>query len=198
MTINRRKIERLEAIAAQGGPVIALLPFRPLKVGVVVTGTEIYEGLIPDGFDSQVKGTLDRFGAKVIRKILVPDDPSAIAEALQALIANRCDLLITTGGLSVDPDDVTKKGILQAGARLVVYGSPVLPGAMFLYARLQDTPVLGLPACVYYHDTTIFNLVLPRILAGEEITKNEIAALGHGGLCLNCPTCRFPVCPFGK
>jgi len=198
LTINHRKIERLEAIAAQGGPVIALLPFRPLKVGVVVTGTEIYEGLIPDGFDRQVKVILDRFGAKIIRKIMVPDDPSAIAEALRALIANRCDLLITTGGLSVDPDDVTKKGILQAGARLVAYGSPVLPGAMFLYARLQDTPVLGLPACVYYHDTTIFNLVLPRILAGEEITKNEIAALGHGGLCLNCPTCRFPVCPFGK
>ncbi len=198
LTIARSKIERLEKLAAQGGPVIQLVPFRPLKVGVVVTGTEIYEGLIPDGFDSQVKRILDHYGAKVIKKILAPDNPEAIAAALQALAALGCNLLITTGGLSVDPDDVTKKGVLLSGARLVAYGSPVLPGAMFLYARLQETPILGLPACVYYHETTIFNLVLPRILAGDEITKNDLAALGHGGLCLNCDTCRFPVCPFGK
>jgi len=117
---------------------------------------------------------------------------------LRTLDKLGCDLLITTGGLSVDPDDVTKKGIQQTGAKLVAYGSPVLPGAMFLYARLRDTPILGLPACVYYHNTTIFNLILPRVLAGEDITKNDLAALGHGGLCLNCDICRFPVCPFGK
>ncbi len=198
LTIARSKIERLEQLAAHGGPVIQLLPFRPLKVGVVVTGTELYEGLVQDGFDSQVKGIIDHYGAKVIQKILAPDNPDAIAEALHNLKKHGCDLLITTGGLSVDPDDVTKKGILQTGAQLVAYGSPVLPGAMFLYARLQDTPILGLPACVYYHNTTIFNLILPRILAGDEITKNDLAGLGHGGLCLNCNTCRFPICPFGK
>jgi len=198
LTIARSKIDRLQKLAVQGDPIIRLLPFRPMNVGVVVTGTELFEGLVQDGFDSQVKGILDHYGAKVIKKILAPDDPGAIAEALQALAARGCDLLLTTGGLSVDPDDVTKKGILQTGARLVAYGSPVLPGAMFLYARLGDTPILGLPACVYYHVTTIFNLILPRILAGDEITKNDLAALGHGGLCLNCDTCRFPVCPFGK
>jgi len=198
LTIARGKIEQLEQLAAQGDPVIQLLPFCPLKVGVVVTGTELYEGLIQDGFDSQVKGILDHYGTKVVRKILAPDDPDAIADALRTLDKLGCDLLITTGGLSVDPDDVTKKGIQQTGAKLVAYGSPVLPGAMFLYARLRDTPILGLPACVYYHNTTIFNLILPRVLAGEDITKNDLAALGHGGLCLNCDICRFPVCPFGK
>jgi molybdopterin biosynthesis enzyme len=198
LTIASRKIERLEQIAAPGPAVIQVLPYRPLKVGAIITGTEIYEGLIPDGFDSQVKGIVNRFGADVIRKILTPDDPAAIADAVRNLIDLGCDLLITTGGLSVDPDDVTRKGIVKAGARMIVYGAPVLPGAMFLYARLQDVPILGLPACVYYHGTTIFNLVLPRILAGEDLTPNDVAALGHGGLCLNCETCRFPVCPYGK
>ena len=198
LIISASKIERLEQVATRDRPVIQMKPFRPLNVGVVVTGTEVYEGLIQDGFDEQVKGILDQYGAKVVDKIVVPDDAAAIASALLTLCEKRCDLLITTGGLSVDPDDVTQKGVKQAGARVIAYGSPVLPGAMFLYARLHNTPILGLPACVYYHGVTIFNLVLPRVLAGDDLTKDDIAAMGHGGLCLNCDTCQFPVCPFGK
>jgi molybdopterin biosynthesis enzyme len=107
-------------------------------------------------------------------------------------------LIVTTGGLSVDPDDVTRRGVIRAGAQVLAYGSPILPGAMFLYARLGAAVVMGLPACVYYHPTTIFDLMLPRVLAGVPVTRKEIAAMGHGGLCLGCETCRYPVCPFGR
>lgn len=198
LTIARGKIERLERIAAQAKPVVDVLPFRRLKVGAVVTGSEVFNGLVEDGFDQYVGAKIRSFGSTVIKKILAPDDAGRIAEAIIELESLGCDLIVATGGLSVDPDDVTRKGVSKAGARLVAYGSPILPGAMFLYALLNETPVLGLPACVYYHASTILDLMLPRVLAGVPITRNEIAAMGHGGLCLDCPECRFPVCPFGK
>jgi len=109
-----------------------------------------------------------------------------------------CELVLTTGGLSVDPDDVTKTGIRKSGAKIVAYGSPVLPGAMFLYALLENVTILGLPACVFYHPSTIYDLILPRVLAGEQITIEKIADMGHGGLCMDCDPCRFPNCSFGK
>jgi hypothetical protein len=198
LTIAAGKIERLERLAAASRPVLAVRPFRRLKVGAVVTGTEIFDGLVPDGFERHVGEKIARFGSKVVKKILAPDDPARIAAAIEALVSLGCELIVTTGGLSVDPDDVTRQGVLRAGARLVAFGSPVLPGAMFLYALLGETPILGLPACVYYHPATIFDLMLPRVLAGDPIARSEIAAMGHGGLCLNCEECRFPVCPFGK
>jgi len=197
LTIAAQKIERLERLAGDG-PVLAVLPFRSLRVGAVVTGSEIFNGLIADGFDTHVGEKIRAFGSTVIRKLLVPDEARRIAEAMRELVALGCDLIVTTGGLSVDPDDVTRRGVIQAGARIVAYGSPVLPGAMFLYARLDTVPVLGLPACVYFHATTIFDLMLPRILSGDRISRSDIAAMGHGGFCLNCEVCRFPACPFGK
>jgi hypothetical protein len=197
LTIAARKIERLERLVA-GRPVLTVLPFRRLRVGAVVTGSEIFDGLVPDGFDRHVGEKIARFGSKVVKKILTPDDPGRIAAAVADLASAGCELIVITGGLSVDPDDVTRQGVLRAGARLVAYGSPVLPGAMFLLAWLDQTPVLGLPACVYYHPTTVFDLILPRVLAGDPVSRSDIAAMGHGGLCLNCETCRFPVCPFGR
>lgn len=128
-----------------------------------------------------------------------------ITERLNELIEAGADLLITTGGMSVDPDDVTCFAIKNLGAEHITYGSAVLPGAMFLIAyvthQTSDTepiPVLGIPACGIYHKTTIFDLVLPRVLAGEKIGRKELAELGHGGLCVNCSECRYPLCPFGK
>lgn len=198
LTIEREKIKRLEAIAASGAPIISIVPFQPARVGAVVTGSEIHDGLIKDGFDAFVGKKIEAYDSVVEKKILTPDDPDKIASAILELAETDCDLIVTTGGLSVDPDDVTRMGIQKAGADIIVYGAPVLPGAMFLYARIKDKPILGLPACVYYHATTIFDLMFPRILAGESITTDEIAAMGHGGLCMNCDVCRFPVCPFGK
>jgi len=198
LTIARRKIERLAAIAAKGPAVVDVLPFRKMTVGAVVTGSEIAGGLIKDEFDRYVGSKIEGYGSRVVQKKLVTDDPAQIAAAVTGLVDAGCDLVVTTGGLSVDPDDVTRLGIRQSGAEMLVYGTPVLPGAMFLYARLRDVPILGLPACVYYHASTIFDLMLPRVLAGDVIDKSIVAAMGHGGLCLNCEVCRFPVCPFGR
>ena len=108
------------------------------------------------------------------------------------------DLIITSGGMSVDPDDVTREGILRAGATEVVYGTPVLPGAMFLSAHIGTVPILGVPACGMFHKITVLDLVLPRVLCGEKIDRTLLADMGHGGLCRNCPTCRYPSCHFGK
>lgn len=198
LTISRKKIERLEAIAEQRWPIIRVLPYRRLRVGAVVTGTEVFRGLIPDGFDRHVGQKIEGYGCEVVKKIVVPDVVGEIAQAIRELRNHSCDLILTTGGLSVDPDDVTKDGVKRAGAKIIVYGTPILPGAMFLYALLDGTPILGLPACVYYHPSTVLDLTLPRVLAGEHITRSTIAELGHGGLCMNCEECRYPVCPFGK
>jgi hypothetical protein len=198
LLIAEKKIARLESLAQQYRPILELKPYRILRVGGVVTGSEISQGLIRDEFDHYVAGKIKDYGSKLVKKIIVPDKPQKIADAVDDLKALGCDLIITTGGLSVDPDDVTRKGVMQTGARIVAYGSPVLPGAMFLYAHLESATILGLPACVFYHPTTIYDLILPRILAGENITRNEIADMGHGGLCLDCETCRFPECSFGR
>lgn len=198
LTISTKKIERLELLVQNQHPVIDVMPYRKLKVGAVVTGSEIYEGIIQDEFDKYVGEKVNDYGSKVVKKILTPDNPGAIGNALARLRDLGCDLILITGGLSVDPDDVTRRGVKKIGADIIVYGAPVLPGAMFLYAKLEGTPILGLPACVYYHESTIFDLTFPRILAGDDIAKDEIAQMGHGGLCLDCDKCRFPVCPFGK
>lgn len=198
LTIPKRKIERLELLADRFRPVIEVLPYRRLKVGAVVTGSEIFDGLIKDEFDRYIGRKLSEYGCQLQRKIVVRDEASAISHAISELRDLGCELIVTTGGLSVDPDDVTRMGVRMTGARVVVYGTPILPGAMFLYARLDGIPILGLPACVYYHSTTIFDLIFPRVLAGVEITKDDVAAMGHGGLCMNCRECKYPICPFGK
>jgi hypothetical protein len=198
LLISKNKIERLERLSQKYHPIIQLKPFRKLRFGGVVTGSEIKDGLIKDEFDKYVAQKAKSYDCEFVKKIIVPDEPQSIADALLDLRKNGCELILTTGGLSVDPDDVTKTGVNKTGAKIVAYGSPVLPGAMFLYALLENTTILGLPACVFYHPTTIYDLILPRVLAGEQINSHEIAKMGHGGLCMDCDACRFPNCSFGK
>jgi molybdopterin biosynthesis enzyme len=198
LTLDEKSILRAETIGSRSGPVVSIKPFTKKKVGVVVTGSEFYQGRTPDGFEEFVGVKLKAYNCEIIRKEIVPDKVSVIARAIKTMMDSGCDLIMATGGLSIDPDDVTRKGIRRAGAKIIFYGTPVLPGAMFLYALLKDIPILGLPACVFYHKITLFDLILPLILAGEKPTRKEIAAMGHGGLCRNCPECRFPVCPFGR
>ena len=198
MTIDERSIVRAEAICARSGSILSVKPFLKKKVGVVVTGSEIYKGRVQNGFEHWVGDKLIAYGCEIIQRATVPDKVLRISKAIKEMLASGCDLIVTTGGMSIDPDDVTRKGIRQAGAKIIFYGTPVLPGAMFLYARIGDIPLLGLPACVFYHKVTMFDLILPLILAGEEPGRKEIAAMGHGGLCRNCTECRYPVCPFGK
>jgi hypothetical protein len=197
LTIAEEKIKAVED-RCTGQTMIDVLPYRLKKVGVVVTGNEVYYGRIKDSFDQMVGKKIRRYGATVADKLLVPDDAAQIAAALLQAKEGGVEVLLTTGGLSIDPGDVTRMGIKEAGAEIISYGSPVLPGAMFLYALLNGVPLLGLPACVFYYPTTIFDLIFPRVLAGETITRESIVQMGHGGLCMGCEVCSFPICPFGK
>ena len=198
LTTLERQIEKVENWCKKYGPVIEIFPYRTLDVGVVVTGNEFFHGRTEDRFDDRVGKKIVGFGSRVIKKLVVSDDIHQISQALLDLQADSIDLILVTGGLSVDPDDVTRAGIKKAGTRIIFYGTPILPGAMFLYGMLGEKPVLGLPACVFHHNATLFDIIFPRILAEEVLSRKEISLLGHGGFCQNCNPCKFPVCPFGK
>ena len=198
LTAPEMQIEKIENWCGKYGPVIEILPYRTLNVGVVVTGNEFFHGRIEDRFDDRVGKKIVDFGSRVVKKRIVPDDISQISNALSELKDEPVDVILITGGLSVDPDDVTRAGIRKAGTRIIFYGTPVLPGAMFLYGMLGEKPVLGLPACVFHHSVTLFDIIFPRILVGEVLNRKEISLLGHGGLCRNCNPCHFPICPFSK
>ena len=264
LVVKKGIVEEAMRIANTG--IIEVKELRKPKAGVVITGNEVYYGRIKDAFAPIITKKIEAFDGEIIGIYYAPDDEEFIEERLRELVMAGADLLITTGGMSVDPDDVTRYAIRRLGATDITYGSAVLPGAMFLvayisatehsteeseemrkhvvytntrpwlsarkqcdspterlqasgfrlqennllkessayslrpvaYKRLQPIPILGIPACGMYHKTTIFDLILPRVLAGERIGRFELAELGHGGLCLNCKECRYPVCPFGK
>jgi molybdenum cofactor synthesis domain-containing protein len=194
----RSLVDEAVAIAKDGGPVIEVKPLRQARAGLVITGNEVFHGRIEDKFEAVLRSKLTTLGSEVIKVVFAPDDINKISEAIHSCIDAGADLIITSGGMSVDPDDVTRMGIKEAGATDTVYGSPVLPGAMFLSGRIGAIPVLGLPACGMFHKITIFDLILPRILTGERIGREEFARMGHGGLCRNCKHCQYPICNFGK
>lgn len=198
LAVQRQLLEEAEKICGEPGPLLSVKPFQPLWVGVVTTGSEVYSGRIKDGFCSVIKQKIAPFGARVLGQIIVPDDPEVIAKEIRLLIADGAELVMVTGGMSVDPDDVTPSGIRATGAEVVSYGAPVLPGAMFMLAYLGHVPICGLPGCVMFNKSTIFDLIIPRIFAGERICRSDIVALGHGGLCEECEVCRYPACSFGK
>lgn len=198
LVINRGILERaIQVVKAKQG-VFSVLPFRSPFVGIIITGNEVFYGLIEDKFAQVVTKKLKDYDCKIGPVVYCPDDRVKIKEAILSLLDKKVELLLLCGGMSVDPDDVTRLAISDAGARDIVYGTPILPGAMFLYARIGDVPLMGLPACVIYYKATVFDMMLPRVLAGERITRYDLARLAHGGLCLNCKECRYPVCPFGK
>jgi molybdenum cofactor synthesis domain-containing protein len=198
LVIDVDKICDVEQIGRLAFPVIEIKPLRSVKVGIVTTGSEVYHGRIQDKFGPILYNKIAELGSTVIRQIIVDDKIDMIQSAIQTLIEEGAEMIVTTGGMSVDPDDVTPAGIRAAGGRVVVYGAPVLPGSMFMLAYMGNIPVLGLPGCVMYHRTTIFDLIAPRILAGEEISRKDITRLAHGGLCANCDLCQYPHCAFGK
>ncbi len=179
------------------GPLFSVLPIRRARVGILVTGSEVFEGIVEDRFIPIISAKVEALGCEVVRSTIVPDERQAIRDGIKGLIENGIDLLVTTAGLSVDPDDVTRLGLLDAGASDMLYGAPVLPGAMILLARIGSVQVMGVPACALYFKTTSFDRLLPRRLAGLEITRRDLAKLGHGSLCLECKVCTFPKCPFG-
>jgi hypothetical protein len=197
LMIKKEIVDTAAGIAAPGG-VISVLPMQRPLVGVVITGNEICSGRITDAFAPVIQEKIAALGGEVVGVAYAPDSEAVIETSLRELIDRGANLLITTGGMSVDPDDVTRFAIRNLGASDITYGAAVLPGAMFLVAYYRNIPILGIPACGMYHRNTVFDLVLPRVLAGERIGRAELAELGHGGMCLHCKTCIYPACPFGK
>jgi hypothetical protein len=201
LVVKKKVID--EAARAAAGGVLGVKELRRPRAGIVITGNEVYYGRIKDAFAPVITRKVEAFGGEVAGIYYAPDEESFIESRLRELMDAGADLLITTGGMSVDPDDVTRFAVRKLGATDITYGSAVLPGAMVLIAYLDSgdsefIPILGIPACGMYSKTTVFDLVLPRVLAGERIGRRELAELGHGGFCLKCDPCRYPVCPFGK
>jgi hypothetical protein len=198
LSIENEKLVEMEDMCARNEPIIQVLPLKKFKVGVVTTGNEIYYGRIEDKFGDVIRRKFSELDSYVFKQVFSRDDSDMIAQCILDLIDEGADLVTVTGGMSVDPDDVTPEGIGKTGAKFVSYGAPTLPGAMFLLSYRGEVPVLGLPGCIMYSHRTVFDLVVPKLMVGERLTKKDISKLGHGGLCSTCPECHYPNCSFGK
>ena len=199
LVIEKEKMERAKA-AAPGGKIFSILPFRQKKAAIVTTGNEVYEGRIQDQFTPVLERKLGEYGAEIIGHEICNDDPERITAAIRRMLDRGAELVLCSGGMSVDPDDRTPLAIKNTGTEIVTYGAPVLPGAMFLlsYYGPNRIPIVGLPGCVMYAKRTIFDLVLPHLMADDPLKKEDLDRYGEGGLCLNCGVCTFPNCGFGK
>ena len=198
LVIEEELLESAESAAGKE-PLLRLIPWKLKTAAVITTGSEVEKGLIEDSFTPVVMRKLEAFGIETVSHVLTGDDQDRIRGEIVKAHRNGTDLILCTGGMSVDPDDKTPGAIARSGVEIVTYGAPTLPGAMFCLGYFGDgTPVAGLPGCVMYAKATIFDLVLPRIAAGVRLEREDFVRLGHGGLCLGCGECRFPVCPFGK
>ena len=199
LVIAQEKLDRAREVTG-GGPIFRVLPFHPKRVGLVVTGSEVYYGRIEDKFTPILEAKMAEYGAEIIGREVTNDEAEMTTEAIFRLLEAGAEMVLCTGGMSVDPDDRTPLAIRNTGAEIISYGAPVLPGAMFLLAYWGERriPIIGLPGCVMYAKRTIFDLVLPRLMADVPVRRADLDGLGEGGLCLNCPTCTFPNCGFGK
>ena len=201
LVIEKEKMDRAEAEAGKD-PIFSILPFKAKKTGIVTTGSEVQKGLIKDTFTPVLRDKLAEYPGEIIGQTTPGDDRKQITADILHFIEMGADMVICSGGMSVDPDDRTPGAIKDTGAEIVTYGAPVLPGAMLLLSYYRNgektVPVLGLPGCVMYAKRTVFDLILTRIMADDPVKAEEIAALGEGGLCLGCSVCTFPNCGFGK
>ena len=232
LVIEEGKMQKARAIAGDR-PILSILPIPKVRYGLVTTGNEVAAGRIKDQFGPVLKQKLEEYGAECMGQVILPDDRERITAAILDFVRQGAELVLCSGGMSVDPDDKTPGAIRDTGATIISYGAPVLPGAMFLLSYLtvgdhadvtaestgkpegeasltkscresvpescgRVVPVLGLPGCIMYAKRTIFDLVLPRVLAGERLQAEDLAKYGEGGLCLSCEVCHFPNCQFGK
>ncbi|MFH1350826.1 MAG: molybdopterin-binding protein [Pseudomonadota bacterium] len=198
LVIDEKALNQAIRIAEDAGGIFSVKKISQPITGLIVTGNEVYYGRIEDKFAPLIRKKLKLLGCDLKETIFTPDDKEEIIQGINKCLKKKLGLILVAGGMSVDPDDMSRLAIAEAGAKDMVYGTPILPGAMFLYGHFGETPVLGLPACILYYNATVLDLLLPRVLAGERITRRDLAAMAHGGLCLNCEQCRYPVCPFGK
>lgn len=199
LVVPEQTVNAVENICKEAkSPVVEVVPFRSYKVGVIITGNEVYKQRINDAFGPVLREKLGALGQEILRIEYAPDDSELISEKIKQMVADGAGMVILTGGMSVDPDDVTPKAIRCSGAQVEKYGAPALPGAMFMLAYLDEVPIMGVPACGMFFKITILDLILPRLLAGERVSRKDIVALAHGGLCQACPECHYPNCTFGK
>lgn len=194
------EIARIQAVEqiCEKEAVIQVKAFKKMNIGIIITGNEVYYGRIEDKFAPVLKEKMQYYGCEILSIVYSPDDAENIKKQIEELVNMGVDAIITAGGMSIDPDDVTPEGIRITKANIISYGAPVLPGAMFMMAYKQDIPIMGIPACGMFHKITVFDLVFIRVLTGEKISKQDIAELGYGGLCQNCDSCTYPACSFGK
>lgn len=201
LIIEEYKMKKAQEIGGDR-PIMEIMPFKHKKVGIVTTGSEVFHGRIKDTFGPVIIEKFSEFDAEILGQEIVDDNRKGITDTVLSFIGQGADIVVCTGGMSVDPDDNTPGGIMDTGAEIITYGAPVLPGAMLLLSYYDNKgskiPVVGLPGCVMYAKRTIFDLILPRIIADDIIKKSEIDKLGQGGLCLNCNVCTYPNCGFGK
>jgi len=198
LVTKRSNVRRAVELAVSNAPVLSVRPFRPLRCGLVITGGEIYHGRIQDKMEPVMIPKIQRLGGQYLRAVFCDDDVSMILAAIRQLRTEGTELILLTGGMSVDPDDVTPAAIRSTGARVVTQGVPMQPGNMLTIAYLEDAVTLiGVPGASMHAPVTSLDVFLPRVFAGVEITPEEIADFGLGGFCLNCPVCHFPNCNFG-
>jgi hypothetical protein len=197
LTMERSAVEQAEAICGKT-MVVGVKPFLPLKTGVIITGSEVYYGRIRDKFGAVFEAKIRHYGGQLLEIAYAPDDPDFISGLIEALIAKGAEIVLISGGMAVDADDVTPQAIAGTATEVITYGAPLLPGAMCMIAYQGPTALVGVPACAMYHEVTVLDLVLPRILTGERLNREAILKLAHGGLCLRCEVCHYPACSFGK
>ncbi len=201
LVIEEDKMKKAQEIGC-GKPILKIMPLKHKKIGIVTTGSEVFNGRIKDTFGPVIVSKFSEFDSEIIGQTIVDDEREGITAAIMTFIENGADIVVCTGGMSVDPDDRTPGAIKDTGAEIVSYGAPVLPGAMLLVSYYschgRKIPIMGLPGCVMYSKRTIFDLILPRLMADDILMKSDIDKLGQGGLCLNCETCTYPNCGFGK
>lgn len=198
LVTGEERVRAAVGIARENFPVMSVLPFRPLKTAVIITGSEVYEGLIEDRFEPVLRAKLPAYGAQIIGVRKCPDELDRLLEAMEGFLAQGAELLLMTGGMSVDPDDLTPTAIRQSGARLVTQGVPMQPGNMLTLAYRGRAAIIGVPGASLHAKVTSLDVFLPLIFAGVELRPQDIAALGDGGLCLGCESCIFPRCAFGS
>ncbi len=197
LVVEEERMQEFEEICRQEGPIVEVRPFSSAKIGIVTTGSEVKEVRIADKFGPVLKNKAQETNSEVIGQIFTGDEKEEIVKAIEYFLEQGADLIEVTGGMSVDPDDMTPSAIKSLGGEFVTYGAPVLPGAMFLLSYVKGIPVVGLPGCVMYAKRSIFDLVVPRILTGERLTREDFVALAYGGQCVNCEVCTYPNCGFG-
>lgn len=198
LMIKEEKIQRVEELCRTNGPAFHVKPFRKLRVGIIITGNEVYKGRIQDKFWPVLQEKLAGYETELLGRTYCPDDIDMLDQAVASYLNQEADLIIMTGGMSVDPDDLTPGAIKRSGAEVVSYGMPAQPGNMFMLAYKGKTAFMGVPGSAIFHKTTVLDIFLPRVFAGIPVTREDVIKLGEGGLCRNCEVCHYPICYFGR